>query len=198
MTLSTVTHLIGLDDCKIFEVTADSASSYTCGSAIDISGVKTLKLSLRVDEQELTGDNKILDIWSKVIGAEFELSFAKMDFSALAVILGADVVASGTTPSQKQTLSILGGNTASYFQLQGLILGTDTGSSVNSARLAVMKCKINAKDLLDASERGVQTFTMKGKASFTNKTFSRNSQTDNLLLDYVLAETAETISAITS
>lgn len=198
MALTTVTKIVGLDSTTYYPVTADTASSYTCGTGITIVGSKNLKLTLKVDGKELTGDNIILDYWSKVIGADFELTYAKQDLALLAASLGCDLVAAGTTPNQKQTLSILDDNQAASFQLQGYITGTDTDNAVKSARLVLMKCKINASELLSAVERDAASFTLKGSCMFTTKTFSRNSKTKRLLLDLIMAETAETVAAITS
>lgn len=198
MALTTISKLVGLDDAQLFPVTADTGSSYTCGAAIDIPGVKTLKLDLVFDSKDLTGDNVTLDFWSKAIGCDFELTFAKMDLNILATVLGADLVASGVTPSQKQTLSVLESNQAAAFQLQGLILGTDTDNAVASARIALMKCKINSQELINAAERDASTMSIKGRGYFTAKSFSRNSKTKKLLLDIILSETAESIAAITT
>ena len=197
MTLATLSKGVGLDDCQIFKVTADTSATYTCDSAIDVFGVKTLKVTPTVDAITLTGDNKDVDMWAKTIGGTFELTCCKEDLARLAMVTGGSLVAAGSTPNQKQTLSMLASNQANAFQLQGLILGTDVDSAIRSARVVLFKCKIDGYELINAEERKEATYSVKGKCFYTNKTFAR-ATTESILYEYIFDETAATLTAITS
>jgi len=197
MVLALTSFEVGVDDCKIYPVTADTTASYTCGTVIELTGIKTVKFDPNIESQELTGDNIIMDSWSKVIGGTFELTFAKCDLSSMALALGAQIVAAGTTPNQTQTLSLLSGSQCAYFQITAVINGTDTASAITGARITLFKCKIDGASIVDNTERGVSTFSLKGKCSYTLKAFTRNAiTTQGILCEKVFYETVPSIVAV--
>lgn len=195
MALETKTEFYGLDNCQIFPILTDTADSYTLGDAINVEGVKGLDLTTKIDTKILTGDNVDLAQMSSIVGMDFKMEYAKLNLPLLAAAMGSQLEASGTTPDQVQKLSILQGDLPGYFQLQGLIKGTNISAGVNSARLILLKCKISSSPI-GAKERDFQTFSMDGSAVFTTKKFERGSKTEKLLFDLILSETAESIVGI--
>lgn len=193
MALTTVTKVFGIDDLQLFPITADTSTTYTAGSAIDVVGVKKLSIDFQIDEKDLTGDEVVLDVHSKIKKATFSVDYGKMSLDVLAKVLGADLVASGTTPNQKQTLSLLDSNLPGYFQMQGKIRDVEAGS----LKIVLFKCKCSASPI-GGNEGDYATFSLNGNAVFTTKQFTRNSKTGGILLDMVLEETETAIAAITS
>ena len=56
MALKTVTKLFGVDDAKLFPVTEDSETKFTCGEGIDLPGVRQISVTYEMEEKSLTGE----------------------------------------------------------------------------------------------------------------------------------------------
>lgn len=190
MALTTITKLFGIDDLKIFPITADTAAAYTLGSAIDIPGAKELSLDLVADEKELTGDEDILDVHTKIKKITFNASYAKMEMAALPYLIGGRITATGET---QQRYSLQDGDLPGYFQMQALIKDVDTGS----VTICLYKCKITTHPI-GGAEDDYQTFSFSGSAIKTSKTFDRGSGSKKLLLDIYSDSVEQSISAITT
>lgn len=55
-----------INDFKIAAVTADTSVAYTVGTLVDLPGVSSFTMSMEYDTDELRGDAKIQDIYSKL------------------------------------------------------------------------------------------------------------------------------------
>ena len=73
MAVSKKTALLGVDDCKIYPITADTSSTFTCGTGVDVPGIKQISVTLEVDEKELTGDERTLATSAKIKSVTFNL-----------------------------------------------------------------------------------------------------------------------------
>jgi len=130
-----------LADAKIAQMTADSGSSPTYSSSVDVQGVVKIGISPKVENKKLYGDNKLLDIWSKTTEVEVDVECAVLSLDAMKIIQGGSVTASGTSPNQKQTYSLKGNDAApGYFKIEGQWLYA--GSGVGDVHIVLYKVKV--------------------------------------------------------
>lgn len=140
MPLPTYTKILELSDVKIAPLTDDPAGgSPTYGSLVDVPGVIKLGVKPTMTNKELRGDNKLLDIWSKVERIEWSLENAKLPLDVLKIMMGGTVTAAGTSPDQTQTYELLGADTPGYFKLEGKADYTEDGTG--DVHVVFHKCK---------------------------------------------------------
>ena len=96
MALKTVTKLFGVDDAKLFPVTEDSETQFTCGTGIDLPGVRQISLTYEIEEKSLTGDEKVLDVSNKIKSVSFNIEYAKLSLEVLAQLTGGSYSTSGS------------------------------------------------------------------------------------------------------
>lgn len=148
MTLSHVTKVYGIKDCKIAKMTADPAGgSATYAASVDIPGVVSVALTQAMANKLLKGDNTLLDADVTVSDPwTGKLIFSKLGFDVEAVLFGATVVDAGTTPNQTVTLTQSGGTATTpsvpnYFRLEGIAANSDLiGGDLH---MTWFKCKIS-------------------------------------------------------
>lgn len=190
MTVRTTSKIFGIDDVKIYPISADTETSYTVGEGIDVPGAKNLNINLEIEEKDLTGDNIVLDVYSNIKKATFSVEFAKLSLDILKATLGGNLAQSGTSPSGKQIFSLQSKNKPAYFQLAAQVTNTDAGSM----RINIMKCRITAAPL-SAVENDFANYSLSGSAVFTAKSFTRNAISSPLLFDIVIDEAETALSA---
>ena len=88
MALKTVTKLFGVDDAKLFPVTEDSETKFTCGEGIDLPGVRQISVTYEMEEKSLTGDEKVLEVSNKIKSVTFNMEYAKLSLEILAQLTG--------------------------------------------------------------------------------------------------------------
>ena len=113
MPLSHVTKVFAVSDCKVAKVLTDVAGGTTTyGTAIDVPGIKSVKIEGDVETKQLRGDNSLLDSDTVLTNVKATLQHAKLSLDVLAMMMTQTVTDSGTTPSQKSELDIIGGGFA--------------------------------------------------------------------------------------
>ena len=193
MTVKTTSKVFGIDDIKIYPITEDTETAYTVGDAIDVPGAKNLSIDLEIEEKDLTGDNIVLDVYSNIKKATFNVGFSKLSPEPLNASFGGRLVLRGPTPSWKQVFSLPSGDKPSYFQLAAQVTNIDEGS----LRINIMKCRISAAPL-SAVENDFATYSLSGSAVFTSKKFIRSGISAPLLFDISIDETETAPAAINS
>jgi hypothetical protein len=181
MPLTKITKSLGIDDCKIAPLTADTAEALTYGSLVDVPGIQNLKYSANVDEKELEGDEVILDYYSKLKSFDFSVEHALISLDALAALFDTAAVATGETPNQVQTLDILGSDVPGYVKIEGQVKYGDTGDH----HVVFWKAKLS-KFEVENKGKDYATVSFSGKAIPT----VNNSK----LFSIVLNETAAAIA----
>ena len=96
MALKTVTKLFGVDDAKLFPVLTDTEDEFTCGEGIDLPGVRQISLTYEIEEKNLTGDEKVLDVSNKIKSITFNMEYAKLSLEVLAQLTGGSYSKTGT------------------------------------------------------------------------------------------------------
>lgn len=187
MPLTTIVKLLEIEDAKIAPMTADTGSSPTYGSSVDVPGIMKIAVSPKVENKKLYGDNKLLDIWSRVTEVELDVECAQLSLDAMKVLCGGTVTASGTTPNQKQTYSLKGNDTSpSYFKIEGRWMYADP--TVGDVHILLYKVKI-----IDPPSFEVQGADGNfGTVKFKGTAIPCNS--NNNWFDIVINETASAIS----
>lgn len=133
-----------LHDAQIASLTADTTSALTYGSLVDLGGVIELKTAAEIDYRELEGDNQILASHAILKAIDIDVQQARITLDALAILIGGAVAASGTTPNQKQTYTVLATDEAKHFKIEGQSKGVDAaGGDVKDYHEVYYKCKLS-------------------------------------------------------
>lgn len=187
MALGTVSKLLELKDVKIAPLTADpEGGSATYGTSVDIPGIVSLGIKPDVVKKELEGDNRVLDIWTKIKAIEIDFEHAKLSLDALKIMLGGTVTAAGTTPNQTQTYSLTANDKPGYFKLEGQVVYVEEG--LGDVHFVAYKCLADDPPNWEVSDQSGGFATVKGKAT----AIPRNA--DSKIFDIVFNETAAPIS----
>lgn len=193
MAITKVTKVYGVDDFKIFPITADTDATFTCDSAVDGVGVKQVSLTFEMEEKELTGDEMTLDTIAKVKSITVSTEVAKLNLPLWAELTGGTV----TDSTNSSTLSI--GSKASgnqkYLQAQFQIKETDNAGG--DIQFIVYKCKATSAPI-NGTEDDYATFTIDLKGVFTTHKFGVGTAAEHKLVDIVVNETASNLTAVTS
>jgi len=135
-----ITH--GVKDCKLFPITADSLTAYTCGAGIDIP-VISIDYNFEMDEKELRQDNETSDVYTETKKITIKLTSGTFSLDVMKALFGGTLVSSGVSPAGVQTYGYKLGKVDNYAQLACLIDYTGTLSGAADMHLHFMKCKIN-------------------------------------------------------
>ncbi len=192
MALKTVTKLFGVDDAKLFPVTEDSETQFTCGTGIDLPGVRQISLTYEIEEKSLTGDEKVLDVSNKIKSVSFNMEYAKLSLEVLAQLTGGSYSTSGSDDAETATFSFGGGDLPNYFQLKAQIL--DTNNEGGDVHFCIYKAKATAIPL-----NGVQddfaTLTFDGRGVYTEHEFGEEGSKQTKLIDIEIHAKAKDLTA---
>lgn len=192
MALKTVTKLFGVDDAKLFPVTEDSESAFTCGSGIDLPGVRQISLTYEIEEKSLTGDEKVLEVSNKIKSVTFNMEYAKLSLEVLAQLTGGTYSTSGEGDAAQGLFTFGGGDLPNYFQLKAQIL--DTSNDGGDVHFCIYKAKATAIPI-----NGVQddfaTLTFDGKGVYTEHEFGTGENKQTKLIDIEIHSKAKDLAA---
>ena len=121
MALPKKTYVFGVDDCKLFPISADTDTTFTCEDGIDVPGIKQISITPNVELKSLTGDEMTVATKVKQPDVACTIEFAELSQEILAAITGGTVVEG----SGNSTFRVEEGNDPPYFQLQAKINGVD-------------------------------------------------------------------------
>ncbi len=183
MTLSKQTIVLGIDDAKIFELTEDSASTLTYGSAVDVPGIQKVDLSPSFTERGLKGDEKIMDYYINLDLIHWAFHSAKISLDVLAILEGGTITTTGTTPSQVHTYTIGSSSTPKYFKLEGK--ANYSAGEVGDFHFKLYKCKANNLEV----EYSTQDYAIVSASGLAIPTIY-----DSKIKEYIINETATSIS----
>ena len=190
MALKTVTKLFGVDDAKLFPVTEDSETKFTCGDGIDLPGVRQISVTYEMEEKSLTGDEKVLEVSNKIKSVTFNMEYAKLSLEILAQLTGGSYTKTGSDDDEVGTFSFGGGDLPNYFQLKAQILDTSNdGGDVHFCIYKATAIPIN----------GVQddfaTLTFDGKGVYTEHEFGVEGSKQTKLIDIEIHSKAKDLTA---
>ena len=160
MAIPKKTYVFGVDDCKIFPISTDTASSFACSSGIDVPGIKQISITPTVELKTLTGDEMTLATSVKQPDVAVTIEFAELSPEVLAAITGGTVTeATGST-----TFRVEEGNTPPYFQLQAQIKGVDYEGDLH---IIIYKAKYSNAPV-NGTESDFTTFSIDCTGAYTN------------------------------
>lgn len=193
MAVKTTTKVFGIDQIMLYPILSDTASAYTLGDGIELPGAKSLEVTFSVDEKNLSGNEVILDVYSKVKKLTFSAGFAKLGMEILKASLGGFLAQSTQGGKNSAVFTLQNGQNPPYFQLAAKVSSTDEGTLF----LHLMKCKVNAIPI-KAAESDFATFSLAGTGIFTTKKFTRSANTAELLMDILMYDTTEEMAGVAS
>lgn len=100
------------------------------GTAVVLPAAQTLKFKESLVSGELRGDDAVQALAAITDKIEWSLEAGGISFDAIKVLTGRAITATGTTPAQKNTITIAAGDTYPYFKIYGKIVNDD-GSDVH-------------------------------------------------------------------
>lgn len=105
---------------------------------IDLPASTQIKVDLAVNTAELKGDDVIQAVHTVVEKCEWEVVSGGVPFDAWALMMGATVTNSGSTPNRVDTLPLKSTDTIPYIKIYGKVVGV-TGDDLH---LKIMKAKL--------------------------------------------------------
>lgn len=175
--------LLGVDDFKIWELTADTSSSLTySATGYDVPGIQKISLSPNFTEKGLKGDEQIMDYYIKLDLIHWEFRSAKINLDVLKILEGGDYQSSGTTPNQIYTYTLLGSNTPKYFKMEGQI--KYSAGEIGDFHFRLLKCKANSVQI----EHSTQDYAIVSASGIAIPTINNNK-----IKELLINETASAI-----
>lgn len=102
---------------------AMALASYTSpgsyGTQYDILGARSMSVSLELESEELRGDDIVLDQYSKLMSATFDLAYASVDLEALDILLGGTLVSNASYED-----FLMSQDEIPYFAVAGRVVGS--------------------------------------------------------------------------
>lgn len=130
-------YAFGLHDLKL----AAWTSAGTFGTSVDAPGAQMMDVTPQFVTGQQIGDDQIVAVASRLIGAEIRIRFASMSLAAMEKIMGVTATSSVSSPNEvKQFKPTIGGKMP-YFAASGIASSDDDGGSYN---LFVPKAKATA------------------------------------------------------
>lgn len=129
----------GLHDCKI----ATWTTTATFGTSVDVPNAQMVNLTPQFVTAQQTGDDQIVAVASRIIGAEVVLRFGSMSLAALTVIIGTSPTSSVSTPNEVKQFKPTLGSKAPNFALSAVAYSENDNGSFN---LFMPKIKATAID----------------------------------------------------
>ena len=191
MALKTVTKLFGVDDAKLFPVTEDSETKFTCGDGIDLPGVRQISVTYEMEEKSLTGDEKVLEVSNKIKSVTFNMEYAKLSLEILAQLTGGSYTKTGSDDDEVGTFSFGGGDLPNYFQLKAQIL--DTSNDGGDVHFCIYKAK--AAIPINGVQDDFATLTFDGKGVYTEHEFGVEGSKQTKLIDIEIHSKAKDLTA---
>jgi hypothetical protein len=183
MTLSKQTVVLGIDDAKIFQLTADTASALTYGSPIDVPGIQKIDLTPKFTEKGLKGDEKILDYYVNLDLIAWEIHSAKVSLDVLEILEGGTTVTTGTTPNQVHTYTVKDTSNPKYFKIEAK--ASYTAGEAGDFHMRLFKCKATSVDI---------DYTTQDYAIVSASGIAIPTTNNGNIKEYVINETATAIS----
>lgn len=113
----------GLADVRIAAWDGDG----TYGTLVDVPSVQEVGVTLRVQSAELTGDDAITAIASRIIAAGGTFRHGSIDVDVLEVLIGNTATSSIASPNNVKNLRVRAGDNLPYFGLIGKALAEEGG-----------------------------------------------------------------------
>jgi len=128
-------YAFGLRDVKV--KTWASNGTYS-GSAVDVPNAQTLNVVPEFVTGKQTGDDAIVAVASRLIGADITLKFGSMSLDALAIIMGVSATSSVSSPNEVKQFKPTLGTRMPNFGISGVAYSENDSGSFN---LFIPKCK---------------------------------------------------------
>lgn len=130
MPLTGTIKAFGLRDVKIKPLPS--------GTQVDLPNAMTLSFKERLTAGQLRGDDATQAVVAITDALEWEMESGGISLEAFAAMTGRTITATGTTPSQKNTLTANAGDTYPYF----LLYGKSVGDGADDVHVLIYKAKL--------------------------------------------------------
>lgn len=162
MALGTNLKMIELVEVGIAKLLTDSATAPTYDTLVKLQGATKITVSPKTDTKKLQGDSKLLDVYQRTTEIELDVELAMLPVSALPIIMGGTVTASGTTPNQTTVYSLEGSDTTPpYFKIEGR--WTYAGEGIGDAHVVLYKVKATDMPQIEINDANGNFGTVKFK-----------------------------------
>jgi len=153
-------------DCKVYPLTADTGSSLTYGSAIDVPGIQEVTVEANFVTAEIKGDGgKVLAKKGKVDRLNFSATYSELSLDVLATIFGGSVTASGTGSSESAEYEFTG-QSLPYFKVEFLV--DDIEAGLEEIVMVLDKCQVTGGTIMGGSTDNFGQPSFDAEAILTN------------------------------
>lgn len=161
--------LYAVEDCKVTPLTADVSSAPTYGTALDVPGIKEVRVGGEVKTVELRGDNALLETDASLTKITVQVRHAKISLDVLAMMTGQTVADTGTTTAEVATLSF-GNVIFPYFKLEAKTPTGGASDVIGDAHIVVWKAKLASWPEVGMVEEDyvIASFTLTGVKTIAN------------------------------
>ena len=134
--------LFGIADGKLARLLTDTDAGVTYEAPLDIPGIQSIQFSPEFQEKELSGDDMVLDQYSKLKAVTGTVKHGKVSLAVLAVLMGGRITDEGVAPYQRRTLDVYGTSQPSYFSLEGQVRYKGGEAAGGDWHPVFWKCKV--------------------------------------------------------
>jgi hypothetical protein len=113
------TKVFGVNDAAVYKLSTDpSGAPPTYAAKVDITGVKSMEITLATDTKELRGDNSLLAADSVLKDITGKLMYAKFNFDVWTALTSMSSTDSGSTPNQKTIMTLAQADTPVFGKVE--------------------------------------------------------------------------------
>jgi len=113
----------GINDIAITDITG--------ATQVDLPSSRVLAFNPRLISAELSGDDQITAVASRLQAVDWELEAGGVDLDVVAIMSGYTVGSSGSTPNQSEWIQWDGAQCFPYFKIYGKALGVDCTDNIH-------------------------------------------------------------------
>lgn len=173
----------GIRDIRLTPYT--DAAATTLGTAVDLPYAQTLKFSEAETFDTLRGDDKTITVRGQGPTGTWELGSGGISLEAVAVLTGAVLTTTGTTPARVKKLAKSINNVRPWFQAEGQSI-SDSGGDFHAK---LYRCRLS--DTLDGELTDSTFFVTSATGTMLG---SNASASLDALYDFIQNETAVAIA----
>lgn len=173
----------GIRDIKLTGYT-DAAATTLAGSSVDLPNAQTMKFSEAEDFETLRGDDQTVTMRGKGPTGTWELGSGGISLAAVAIMSGAVLTTTGTTPARVNSLKKNVSNVRPWFQAEGQSI-SDSGGDFHAK---LYRCRMT--DTLDGELTDGTFFITSVKGIMLGSNVSASL---GALYDFIQNETAVAI-----
>lgn len=137
--MALTTHPLPFGLRKIHLFPLDASGTRIAAASKFLPASRTLTFSEAVDSEDLEAEDSLYASHQSNLRVEWELEGGGVSLDILKILTGGAIVASGTTPNQKNVFTKLKTDERTYFDIEGQVI-SDSGGDFHAV---IYRCKVD-------------------------------------------------------